>query len=125
MKTAELTGAQLDYYVARADGIPAEQLSIRQVQRTDLQHCVITFLPGQFGTCKDAALAYSTSWTQGGPLIDKFRPHHMPSLNGGWWAAAGRSRFVHGSTALEAICRAIVCSKFGEEVEEIAVEAQP
>lgn len=129
MKTAELTGAQLDYWTAHADGISAENLEIRPIPRSGNCHCVRIVRMQMLGPDQSEArnvaaeaLNYSHDWHRGGPLVDKFRPHNMPSLNGGWWAAAGRSRFVHGSTPLEAICRAIVCSKFGEEVDEIAVE---
>lgn len=126
MKTAELAGADLDYWVARAEGIPAEQLEIRGVPRTDLRICVTSRLivEGHEGSRYTEVLAYSTNWMQGGPLIEK---HQLTVLCGGGWHA-GKS-FMHefcagdgdgeGGTPLIAICRAVVCAAFGNEVEDL------
>lgn len=120
-KTTELTGAQLDYWVARAEGIPAEQLTIRQVPRTDWLICV------RKRAEHDASrvLPYSTDWAQGGPLIEKY-PMRFMALGGGYEAtmtAPGPTCFARaeGATPLQAICRTVVRAAFGDEVEEVAV----
>lgn len=128
MKTAELTGADLDYWVARAEGIPAEQLEIRGVPRTDQRICVHKAPPidGWMGNPLQV-LAYSTNWLQGGPLIEK---HQLTVLRDGGWHA-GKS-FMHefcagdgdgeGGTPLIAICRAVVRAAFGDNVEDLPCE---
>jgi hypothetical protein len=117
MKTSELTGSMLDYWTARAEGIPAEQLEIRRVQRSTEYHMVRT------GNLGSRVLGYSTDWSQGGPLIEKY------SLDieklGSEWAAYPLDEFqrAFGDTPLQAICRAVVRAAFGDEVPDI--EDQP
>lgn len=124
---AELTGAQLDYWTARAEGIPAEQLSIRQVPRTD-NLIVVWTKPGLVGSRilpRDTVLNYSTDWANGGPLQDK----HIDTvyrIAAGWHARTVLKPVdrpggcpcygADGDTPLQAICRAIVRSLFGEQV---------
>lgn len=117
MKTSNLTGALLDYWVARAEGIPADQLSIRQVPRTDWTICVHT-PPGLI----PRTLAYSTDWALGGPLIEK----HCASLEyriglglTDEWLCVHGSGVGEGATPLQAVCRAVVVSAFSDNVEEL------
>lgn len=118
MRTCGLTGALLDYYVARAEGIPAESLTIRRVQRSTDTHCVRALPNGGLQVQR-----YSTRWEQGGPLIEKY------SLDieklGSEWAAYPLDEFqrAFGDTPLQAICRSVVRAAFGDEVPDI--EAQP
>jgi hypothetical protein len=116
MKVSELTGAMLNYWVARAEGIPASQLKIIQVPRTENQ-IVVWQKPGQGHIAyRETVLAYSTDWAQGGPLIEK----HIETLyeNGDHWGARTHSRAIGaiGATPLQAICRAVVRAAFGDEV---------
>lgn len=137
MKTAELSGAQLDYYVARAEGVPAEDLQIRAIQRSIDYHVVRTVACYPLGDARvfrvaAGVLRYSTDWSQGGPLIEK----HLVCVDPGdgsfsaprrWeahmadLAPALAAEEVYGETALQAICRAVVRAAFGDEVEEVAV----
>lgn len=125
MRVSELTGAQLDYWVARAEGIPAEQLTIRRVQRSTDCHVV-----HQAPRIKDwranptRVLSYSADWAQGGPLIKK-HSLVLDRLNIGAWISAPYSTmpWMPGTTPLQAICRAVVRAAFGDEVEEVAVHA--
>lgn len=119
MKVSELTGADLDYWTARAEGIPAEQLSISQVPRTDMQIVVREWMneyQSGFTARGMTVLTYSTDWGQAGPLIEK----HIETMyeNGGHWAARTHSRAIGavGDTPLQAICRAVVRAAFGDEV---------
>lgn len=118
MKTSELIGAHLDYWVARAEGIPAEQLTIRRVQRSTDTHCVRHWQP--YRCAQTEVLRYSTNWAQGGPLIEKHvhMLHHFDLEEKGWLASAGLPRVgkAQADTALVAICRAVVRSVFGDEV---------
>lgn len=114
MKTANLTGAQLDYWVARAEGIPADQLEIREAQRSHQKICVLVW-----GIGREEVRAYSTSWALGGPLIEK----HITILSeraGGYWAAyPGGTDEELGATPLQAVCRAVVRDAFGDEVGDL------
>ena len=131
IRTADLTGALLDYYVARAEGIPAEQLEIRQVQRSSETHLVRKH--PTFRTGADTALPYSIDWNLGGPLIARYavafegQPGGAEG-NGQWlayfsegpdaWSANGDD---HMTAACRAVVRAVVRAAFGDEVEEVAV----
>ena len=97
MKTSELTGAQLDWAVAKCEGIYFEDLE-------DFEH---------------SAPDYS-DWAQGGPIIE--REHIGIDWTGFevWEAwddkAMPASRYT-GPTPLIAAMRCYVASKLGDEVE--------
>lgn len=114
METSKLTGALLDYWVARAEGVPATEITMQSGRAERVI---------ELGVLSPAvavlSLAYSTDWAQGGPLIEK---HHlkMRGCRTGWFVS-GSSLAVYGEGAalLEAICRAVVRAKFGDEVAEV------
>lgn len=121
MKTTELEGALLDYHTARAEGVPAAELDIRDVQRsgprTPEAICVrkMTYRNGE--PCALMRLDYSTNWALCGPLVEKHgldvRRH-----NGAWYCLSDRLE-PDGDTAMIAICRAVVRAAFGDEVEDL------
>jgi hypothetical protein len=127
MRVAELTGAHLDYWVARAEGIPAHRLRVLPVQRSKNAHCVHLDPNGQ----AVGVWNYSTDWEHGGPLVDKYRIDLEALSAPVFWRAELFSRDASftggewcsddGDTALQAICRAVVRAAFGDEVEEVAV----
>jgi hypothetical protein len=117
IKTSELTGALLDYWTARAEGIPAEQLSIRRVPRTD-NLIVVREWPG---VCSALVLPFSTQWHVGGPLIEKHHLNISETDPPGWRAWSNDLDAEYGDTPLQAVCRAVVRAAFGDEVEEVAV----
>ena len=105
MKTNELTGAALDWAVAKCEGV--------------------TVLPKMRGGCyvaldrgETVLLRYSTDWSQAGPIIERERitlRNYKPAL---WDASIGRLDYVgDGKTPLIAAMRCYVASKLGEEVE--------
>lgn len=126
MKTAELTGAQLDYWVARAEGIPAEQLEIRIVPRTDWLH-VVRMVPvsalgyPELHQVAGGVMRYSTEWAQGGPLIEKREIDLTYETDGQRRIAWCGPTHSYGDTPLQAICRAVVRAEFGDDVEEAPV----
>lgn len=124
MKTADLSGALLDFWTARAEGVPAGQLEIRPVQRPDPRTpdaiCVhvAPAIPGWMAN-PQRRLDYSTNWALAGPLIEK----HVDTMheNGDHWAVRHHRRAIGatGPTPLIAICRAVVRAAFGDEVEDL------
>lgn len=101
MKTAELTGAALDWAVMHAL-YPNNKLAFFQMR----------YRLGDF--------RYSVSWDQSGPIIereritirywhnDQFVHAYMPESGAPW---------SEGSTPLIAACRCFVASKLGDEVD--------
>ena len=134
MKTAELTGALLDYWTARAEGVPAEQLEIRPVQRPDTRTpdtiCVRRNpVRDPIIGHDEVRMQYSTSWHHGGPLFERhgmgvvkfYEPVDGPIAVGFEWAALSLDdkHREDGPTPLIAICRAVVRAAFGDEVEDL------
>jgi hypothetical protein len=122
MKTAELTGALLDYWVAKAEGASVDQKWPRPVL------CNFADYWERFPNMQSSTDDYepSTNWDHGGPIIDRERIRLLPSLVDGTWRAS-YSR-IHtpvilepecvADTALIAAMRAYVASKFGDEVPD-------
>lgn len=140
VKTAELSGAALDWAVGKAEGKSNLEASFGRVSYgSEMIHGI--------PTC-GYQWSPSTDWSQGGPLIEQFqiylRPPHEMHLNfgngrGEWrdypeWSGtvSGRVGTIPsklpgvfpdgvargaGPTALIAACRAIVLLKLGGEVE--------
>lgn len=121
MRTADLTGAPLDYWTARAEGVPAADLELRAVQRPDPR------TPGTICVRKIGSLAlmridYSTNWALCGPLVEKHEMEFRAYAADSWAAGMPKLGFHKrstGSTAMIAICRAVVRAAFGDEVEDL------
>ncbi|MDR9839404.1 phage protein NinX family protein [Herbaspirillum huttiense] len=100
MKTAELEGTRLNYWVARAD---------------DFDHAGADFVQH----VHDAA----QEWYYGGPLIERERIAILPQFEDGkvsWRATNDKvHRAYDGPTPLIAAMRAFVASRFGDEVPDI------
>lgn len=112
MKVSELTGAQLDYWVAKGEnrspdmGGP-ELPGIGVVCRACLPN-------GEFGI-------YSPSydWRQGGPIVES-QKIALEFVTDEWEGIVMRQHdhvFAYGDSALIAAMRAYVASKFGKEVD--------
>ena len=69
MKVSDLTGAELDYWVAKAEGRNPQyrQLPFAH-QEQDMKACYAEF-EGQLSL---GLYTPSTNWSQGGPLIEKY-----------------------------------------------------
>jgi hypothetical protein len=114
MKTAELTGALLDYWAGRADDIPVRMQEGKCVECLPLKGREIA---------KWADYSPSTDWAQGGPIIEReriqfeFQDWHKAAP----WAACKFRAFGkvwRDETPLGAAMRAYVASKFGDEVPD-------
>jgi len=124
VKTADLLPPLLDYWTARAEGVPADQLDIRRLPRpgdprTPDAICVRQLI-GNVGTVLGLIrVDYSTNWALAGPLVEKHRLD-VYWLAGRWRADIQRlPMYAAGDTPLIAICRAVVRAAFGDEVEDL------
>ena len=103
-KTQELTGAALDWAVAKCEGIAVEYID------DGITQCLLQTQGGRY--------APSTNWSQGGPIIERELIRLDTACNytdgkwkaridsvGGWWP---------GETPLTAAMRCFVASKGGE-----------
>ena len=132
MRVAELNGALLDYWVARAQGY--EHTSARDAGFAldgQAAPCIFTTSRGNLRLAKaDSVTAWnpSTAWVCGGPIIERegisIMRWEIPNDNGANWTARNLRADIHadGPTPLIAAMRAFVASKFGEEVEDAPQE---
>lgn len=94
-KTSELTGAALDWAVAKCEGA----------------------LPASYDDWKQTWPRYSTDWAQGGPIIEREGITLRCGLHG-WDAELEEFDAIsHGPTPLIAAMRCYVAGKLGDEVE--------
>ena len=102
MKTSKLTGAALDWAVAKCEGMDDIQLEKN-------------FILGTAGANTD----YSTDWAQGGPIIEREEIGlWCNQLTGSWGAnKQGIPYEQHGPTPLVAAMCCYVASKLGDDVE--------
>jgi hypothetical protein len=106
IKTSELTGAALDWAVAKCEGVSfvhgdcEYELDGRVFQR---------------GGCS-VERRYSTDWTQGGPIIERegITLTHQQTQ---WVAQTDDDVFAYGPTPLIAAMRCHVASELGDEVD--------
>lgn len=113
MKVSELTGAELDYWVAKELGhtvaLSSEMVPpVVAMVRTSLEEGFKVFAP-------------STQWSDGGPIIEREQISVTCTLNCPTvWRATHRNirGNYKGETPLIAAMRAFVASKFGEEVND-------
>ncbi|RYF76653.1 MAG: DUF2591 domain-containing protein [Comamonadaceae bacterium] len=116
MKTAELQGSQLDFWVAKAEGL-------EPAQGRDFPSGDFTWQP-TVGTARMAKdLRFSSDWSIGGLIVERARLNVTAS--GGptrWvaWAGQGIATTYPGETALVAAMRAYVGRKFGDEVADFS-----
>jgi len=104
MKTSELTGAALDWAVAKCEGaINGDDLDI--------------------GFILEGGYSPSTDWAQGGPIIEREGIDICTDTYGGWIATLitdwEEGTFVQGEgdTCLIAAMRCYVASKLGDTVD--------
>jgi len=115
MRTADLTGAQLDYHTARAEGVPAADLEIRATGTL----CVRNMPPLEgHAIGMLLVLDYSTNWALSGPLVEKHGMGLIPNRQE-WTSMRGGVGATAGPTPLIAICLAVVRAAFGDEVEDL------
>jgi hypothetical protein len=108
IKTNELTGAALDWAVAKCAGIelypgPRDRNPAYKANWVRRKHGDL-FQP-------------STDWAQAGPIIEREEIRLDPPSGTGWWMAHKNGHLLHGPTPLIAAMRCYVAYKLGDEVE--------
>lgn len=115
MKTSNLTGAALDWAVAKCEGFTKHHGWDKKLRDYFIQHDVTleyTYL---------SKYTPSTDWAQGGPIIERERiciTANMPSDD--WFATNPKGHCIASKlspTPLIAAMRCYVASKLGDEVE--------
>lgn len=121
MNVIELSGAQLDYWVARASGHTAKLDGDRAV----IERVRMGVLDGAAKPWFVAwgAFSPSTNWADGGPIIERegicISPHDRGQTWGAWITSScyeSNDPDARGATPLVAAMRAYVKTRFGAEV---------
>jgi hypothetical protein len=126
MKTNELQGEQLDFWVAKAEGVTLLREMPPRLAGIWDRH-----------VCDYESYSPSTDWSQGGPIIERARIEtqfdhelfmedskaHESYLWEAWHMDISavthfKATSQHGSTPLQAAMRCFVASKFGESVDD-------
>lgn len=133
VRVSNLIGAALDWAVAKAAGVRMFEMgpdgnwpgNFAVTQATQVETAVIRDLMGRLlfeASLRSVPWSPSTDWSQGGPLLDKYRggAQHNPALTvdvsySGGPACAGI--WCYGPTALIAFCRGLVNHKLGDTVQ--------
>ena len=98
MKTSELTGAALDWAVAKCESVTC------------------TTWKGRVVDAFSNPLMYHDDWALAGPIIERVRITVIAMPNG-TWATSSPCHSFHHPTPLIAAMRCYVASKLGDEVE--------
>lgn len=113
MKVSELEGAELDYWVARAEALPVVRLECG-----DGFECY----PDEAPLSAGYYYKFSRSWADGGPLIERDGISILQTgFHSGWVAHVqdkGGRQHYNGPTALIAAMRCFVGELYGEEVPD-------
>lgn len=128
MKVSELSGALLDYWVAKCEGRAS-----RIAEYTDgNRYCVVPAgVCGDRGWTSPSIYSPSTAWSVAGQIIDREHLSIEYLGSSAWRAGVTREDGLdiqepglpwplvrHGETALTAAMRAYIASKMGEDVPD-------
>ena len=118
MKTSELTGAALDWAVAKCEGYTCLH---KTEGRMPHEPQLVMWPPRKaYGFVELWELGYSTDWSQGGPIIER-EWIDLHCVNDALWEAEINASAYHnrknGPTPLIAAMRCYVAAKLGDEVE--------
>jgi len=124
--TYTLTGHALNWAVAMAEGNKVfrprvgrpEDWSREAYDRGEDDRWVVRVENPTLAYFVDWTYAPSTSWNQGGHIIEREQMCVQPSMKeDDWFAALGDDNFAYGKTPLIAVMRCYVASKLGSEVD--------
>lgn len=127
VKTSELTGAALDWAVAKGKGRLYAWIrdplrpgtSIKDIDFDEVG-VLMVYEPGN-KRCPYIPWSPSTDWSQGGPIIERENMHVGPRAGyrpvGVQWTAEVPGTRYSGPTVLITAMRCYVASQFGDEVD--------
>lgn len=105
MKTSELTGAALDWAVAKCEGVDIDKWGTAWVKDPKQPHFNEEFRP-------------STDWSQAGPIIEREGISVIQYPEKEWGAQRwGKQDNHYGLTLLISAMRCYVASKLGDDVD--------
>ena len=112
IKTSEITGAALDWAVAKILGVKTQTCGVGKYQ-------YLAYIPK--GKRSFYKYTPSSNWKQGGPLMEQHRIRIDCPWDSGPFEATckidGTTGWVKGPTILIAAMRCLVSAKLGDEVE--------
>ena len=114
MKTSELTGAALDWAVAKCEGYTG----LHKIEWVWPQ--LVMWPPRKaYGVVDLCELGYSTDWAQGGAIIAREKIATNYSMKRECWFAENfiETQTESGDTPLIAAMRCYVASKLGDDIE--------
>lgn len=121
IKTSELTGAALDWAVAKCLGI---RVYIGRYEHTMTGPCLLDADLVDMNTDGPQELKFSRDWAQGGPLTEREGGTLWSTVADGWrckakydYANDREGLTTSGPTPLIAAMRCFCCSKLGDEVD--------
>lgn len=119
VKTAELTGAALDWAVAKCEGWESGKYMMSPDIRKDVNGKVIGIMVPK--NHEYMWFKPSTDWAQGGPIIERERISirqwtNVPIVNA-YMPVDGAEWATDATSPLIAAMRCYCCSKLGNEVE--------
>jgi hypothetical protein len=128
MKTSELTGALLDYWVAKSDRMVAR---VAVVNDTKIPYCIVT----SDEWCGDKFFQPHFNWNDGGPIMERenitvqkapdlgLTEYKWTAIVVDGWRPVDKTMAL-GPTYLIAAMRCYVTSKYGDEVpDQVCSEA--
>lgn len=125
VKTADLIGPALDWAVAKANGFAVQVRPYAEFCNASTGHKVKARYHRVWYEFDGDLEEYSPSadWSQGGPLVDKYKPDLQTTAQGEFAAYLNNDTacpdpliFQSGPTYLVALCRVVVAAKLGDVV---------
>ena len=111
MKTSELTGAALDWAVAKSLGL---HVTMTRGGWFVFDSDAFSEFRNDYNDDKLQSFRPSTNWAQGGPIIEREKIQIKENGHGHWFAKIGKGKWLRGTTPLIAAMRCYVASKQGE-----------
>lgn len=124
LNTDELSGAELDLYVARAEAMRSEDAATYYGYAWIAPDGACYLQPATFGELhRKSRFAPSVDWSQGGPILERESMKVEKDLDGYSeprepWCAEHGVFWSIGPTCLIAAMRAYVRAAFGDEVPD-------